>query len=91
MKLIKTMNALGRNFATVFGTCVITAILCSGCATDVVSLRELNDFSPDCRLKTQHLAYLQYLRAQHNGNARYIHDQYNWTINAHINYLAHQC
>lgn len=54
-----------RKFVTVFGTCVITASLFSGCATQPspervpMTTMDLNHYRIDCRRKQEQVEFLQ--------------------------------
>lgn len=62
------MNVAVRRFAKVFGMCVITVGLFSGCATQInphrvpMSTQDLNHLQVDCRIKSQQVAMLQSMR-----------------------------
>ena len=53
-------------FARVFGACVITVSLCSGCATGTPTAQpiaeDLNYFQVDCKIADQQRAMLQSMR-----------------------------
>jgi hypothetical protein len=53
-------------FARVFGACVITVSLCSGCATGTPTAQpqaqDLNRFQPDCRIVGQQRVMLESMR-----------------------------
>jgi hypothetical protein len=53
-------------FARVFGACVITVSLCSGCATGTPTAQpiaqDLNRFQPDCKIVGQQRAMLESMR-----------------------------
>lgn len=56
-----------RRFATVFGTCVITVSLVSGCSTGAparlaMTTNDIKNFQPDCRNKEQQIRLLRTLR-----------------------------
>lgn len=75
MKVTMHISKVAHRFATVFGLCVITVSLFSGCATHVrpeqvpVSTRDLNYFQVDCRIKEQQIAFLQSLRQTNQAQA----------------------
>lgn len=96
------MKDIAQKFANVFGLCVITVSLCSGCATGAPSkqaanLYDLNYFQPDCRIKAEQIAYLQSLRRSPDDMLFSISGwlgydkQLNWTLNHHLNYLSQYC
>jgi hypothetical protein len=64
-KMSETMKTTVRKFVTVFGTCVITASLCSGCATQPnpnripMTTMDLNYYQVDCRRKQEQIEFLQ--------------------------------
>jgi len=66
------MNVVVQHFAKVFGMCVITVGLFSGCATQInpnrvpMSTVDLNHFQTDCRYKEQQVAMLQSMRQNSN-------------------------
>jgi hypothetical protein len=62
------MKTIVRKFVTVFGTCVITASLFSGCATQpnpqrvTMSTMDLNRYQIDCSRKQEQVQLLQSMR-----------------------------
>jgi hypothetical protein len=64
-KMSVTMKTTVRKFATVFGTCVITASLFSGCAMQPapnripMSTMDLNYYRIDCSRKQEQIEFLQ--------------------------------
>jgi hypothetical protein len=64
-KMSVTMKTIVRKFVTVFGTCVITVSLFSGCATQPapnripMSTMDLNHFRIDCSRKQEQIEFLQ--------------------------------
>ena len=61
------MQEVVDKFARVFGACVITVSLCSGCASGAPSARpmhagELNHFQVDCRIAGKQRAMLESMR-----------------------------
>ena len=84
-------------FARVFGACVITVSLCSGCATGTPTAQpiaqDLNRFQPDCNIVGQQRALLESMRPTPEEIAwnklNPFADKYG-DINTQINFLLHQ-
>ena len=93
------MKDIAQRFVSVFGLCVITASLCSGCASSkpVASSVDLNRFAIDCDRKQEQVAYLQSLRRSPDdilfsmsGWMGY-DAQTNWLIDVQLRKLANYC
>ena len=90
------MNVAVRRFANVFGLCVITVGLFSGCATQIdphrvpMSTIDLNHFQTDCRYKVQQVAMLQSMRQSRDdvfaARMRAIAQPFRYTHNHDIAY-----
>lgn len=102
LKRKKTMNAVVQKFVTAFGMCVITASLCSGCATGAppaqsVSFEELNTYQIDCRKKEEQIKFLTSLRRSADDRLFTldgwfgVNDRINWVINYHLVYINQYC
>ena len=90
------MNAVVHRFAIVFGMCVMSAGLLSGCATQIdpgrvpMNTVDLNTYQVNCRLKDQQVAFLQSMRQtreeQFAAGMRSIFRPLTWT---HDHDIAH--
>jgi hypothetical protein len=84
-------------FARVFGACVITVSLCSGCATGTPTAQpiaqDLNRFQPDCKIVGQQRALLESMRPTQEEIAWNKLNPFTvkyGDINTQINFLLHQ-
>ena len=90
------MKVAVRRFANVFGLCVITVGLSSGCATQIdpnrvpMSTADLNHFQIDCKIKNQQVAMLQSMRQsrdeQFAASMRSMMRPFSWTPDHDIAY-----
>lgn len=90
------MNSVAHSFVNVFGMCVITAGLLSGCALQQqaqrvpMSTQDLNHFVVDCKIKQQQVDMLQSMRQtqdeQFTARMRSMFQPFRWTSDHDIAY-----
>ena len=93
------MKETVQKFVSVFGLCVITASLCSGCASTkpVADAVDVNRFAMDCSRKHEQIAYLQSLRRSPDDILFSVSGwlgydaQTNWLIDTQIRKLVNYC